>query len=175
MPKEPTDKTVEEVLDKGERLIGQGLVEGKLGVVQAKVVYLGSRRNRSLPLKGRVNQDKFEDEVVEEILATGFTPDDFSPHDLRGKLLTAKMMPGNHKEVHLRNKPFVTCKHPDHLWAFHRMRDAEGNPEFAILAGKDALRVDEYFLRRTRALNAADEDFMHIRTHATSSDAVGAA
>jgi hypothetical protein len=175
MPKEPTDRSVEEVLDGADRIIGGGLVESKLGLVLAKVVYLGSRRNRHLPLKGRIGQDKFEDEIVEEVQASGFTPYDFSTHDLRGRQMTAKLISMKHPIHRVRGKPFVTCKHPDHLWSFHRMRDGDGNPEFEILAsGLDAQKIDEYFLRRTRTLRVVDEDFNHVRQNATASDAVGA-
>lgn len=176
MPKEPTNRTVEEVLDQSERTVGQGLVEGKLGVVYAKVVYLGSRKNRQQPMKGRVSQEKFDDgEVTEDIADTGLTPYDFSTHDLRGRLMTGKLMPMDHKVHKVRGRPFCIVKHPDHLWSFHRMRDGDGNPEFEIISGgANAAVIDEYFLRRTRALRVADEDFTHIRTHATAHDAVGA-
>lgn len=176
MPK-ITDRTIEEVMDsQAERTVGAGLTEGRLGVVQAKVAYLGSRRNRQLPLKGTISSTKFADgEVTEDIADTGFTPYDFSSHDLRGKLLEKKLMPMDHPIHKVRGKPFVICKHPDHLWALHRSRDAEGNPEFEIISsGKSAALIDEYFIRRTRALRVADDDFNAVRMNATASDAQGA-
>jgi hypothetical protein len=177
MPK-ITDKTVEEVMDQkdDERTVGAGLIEGRLGVVNARVVYLGSRRNRQQPLKGTISVSRFDDGgAVEEIADSGFTPYDFSSHDLRGRLMEKKLIPMDHPNHKVRGRPFCIVKHPDHLWAFHKSKDAEGNHEFEILAGgKSATLLDEYFIRRTRALRAADEDFSAIRTGATASDAIGA-
>ena len=171
MPK-VTDQNPEVV----ERAIGGAITDASPQVVTAKVVYLGSRRNRQVSLKGQVGQEKFDDgEVTEHIKDTGRTPYDFSTHDLRGRLMTAKLMSGTHPETHVRNKPFCIVKHPGHLWELHKMRDAENNKEFEVIAsGQDAKLLDEYFLRRSRAIRALDEDISHIRAHATASDAIGA-
>jgi hypothetical protein len=179
MPKRLSDQDPETAIAAAaaaERAVGGAITEGAPQLVNAKVVYLGSRRNRQLPLKGQIGQEKFDDgAVTEHIKDVGFTSYDWSTHDLRGRLMTHKMMPATHPEQHVRNKPFCIVKHPSHLWELHRMRDAEGNPEFSVIAsGRDAILLDEYFLRRSRALRVADEDFSHIRSNATASDAVGA-
>lgn len=138
---------------------------------QVKVVYLGSKRNKTVPLKGRIDVETLGEGVdkVETRSAggSGFTTYDFTTHDQRGRPLPKELfMPANHLDPTVRGKRFRIVEHPDHLWAFQAepaLREPsgkDGEPVFKLLGPKEQMTdLNEYFKARARALRRTDQDY----------------
>ena len=144
----------------------------ELPVVDARVVYLGSNRYRTVALRGCIqarDEDVLDDTVpggirkkrVESVVLDGSTHNyDFTSHDATGRLRVTDMMPDTAKP-HLRRRPFAVCKHPVHLWEFSRMR-RDGQPEFEVIAGKDRGLLATFFAEQDRLARARDLKFEDV-------------
>lgn len=122
----------------------------------ARVIYIGASKRKSIPIKGSMVLEQWEIEpaltnasgaiikpaVVEREetpnLESGICSYDFSTHDSRGKLIVTGyrlIQPGDpsaRRDQRLRYKAVNKVEHPEHLRVFHRMRDANGDPEFLV-------------------------------------------
>lgn len=146
-------------------------------VVKCKVVYLGSKRNKSIPLKGKVVIERIGegDDMVETRtpITTGNTTYDFWTHNTMGRPLPKEFfMPANHKDAEVRGKRFTWCEHPDHLFRFQSdpsLREPpgkNGEPVFKIIATsrEDMLVLQEYFRAKARLSRRTESDYALITT-----------
>lgn len=144
-------------------------------LVKAQVVYLGSRRNYSIPMKGRIRTERLptghqdaqgDDEMAErkDVTASGFQPYDFTTHDQLGRRYEAKyFIKSSHPNPTARGKRFVICEHPDHLWRFASMLDKDKEPMFLVFPYRGSEDViKEYFASKARASSVQKKDFSDI-------------
>lgn len=156
-----------EVHDESSVAVSSEITQPTRPIVRgARVVYLGGNRHKSVPLKGKIAQERFGEETVESVIDSGFTAYDFSTHDARGRVIEARMMPATHKEPAVRGKPFVDCQHPDHLWQFSQRRGPDGQPDFKVVVPRESVRlVEEYFLAQQRGQRRRARELAETTAH----------
>lgn len=139
------------------------IADEALPIVPCRVIYLGTKRNKSVSRPGRILvedveeglDDKGKPVVVPRYEATreGNSHYEFSTHDSKGRLIREKMLPKGVPPslAHLVGRPFDTVMHPDHLFFFHEQLGPDGSPEFRILAKPEQHAVLQDYFRQRRA------------------------
>ena len=163
MPKPPTDQDPDVEIS-----LPQGSDGQRLPVFEGvKVVYLGNKRNKNVPLRGKVAVETLGegDDLVttRRPITTGFTSYDFATHNDAGKPIPAKFfMPANHPDPVVRGKRFRVVEHPDHLWAFQASETLYegGEHVFKLLGPPSQMSIlQEFFAAKLRAANRAKHDY----------------
>lgn len=149
----------------------------------AVVIYLGTRRNMSVALRGNLSvmkaeeydaqTDKVREIVLKEIPedgGDGITSYDFTTHDIVGRLIRERLVPRDHPTLGMyAGKAVQRVEHPDHLFHFYR---AGGGQEFAVVVPQHRIQeMQAYFLERARAARAHEDEVASIVANATQSAA----
>ena len=125
-----------------------------LPITPCRVAYLGTMRNKSVSLPGRILVEDIEEEGRRyEATAEGNTHYEFSTHDTRGRLIPGrclgKALPPS--LAHLSGRPAAPVMHPDHLFEFNEKLGPDGSHEYQILAKPDQHAALQDYFRRLRA------------------------
>ena len=147
----------------------QVLAEGLPLIKGARVVYIGAKRNMSLPMKGRLldepvysetdiemttDQDGNDVPVLDEngkekplqidtlktAITEGFQSYDFATHDSKGRPIKQHRLPMD-APAEIAGRRYSIVEHPDHLMTFQRRVDANGTREFRVLVPKKYRQV----------------------------------
>ena len=148
-----------EMPDEGDDLVPVRDAETELllpRIAGGRVIYIGPSKRKSVPLKGSMIVEQWELEPEERDakgvvvkpakyereetpnIEHGFYSYDFSTHDSRGKMILEghRLVQPNdrsaQRDQRLRYKAQSRVEHPEHLRVFHRMRDANSDPEFVV-------------------------------------------
>lgn len=129
------------------------------------VVYLGTKRNMTVPLAGSISIERFGDRVRKGLSAAGCTDYNFWSHDVLGDRIERWTVPDTHPDRDVRGKPYRIVAHPDHLWEMAKRLDASGNPEFKIVGPADEMRVlSQYFESLQRREREQERTFSDVVT-----------
>ena len=134
-----------------------------LPITPCRVAYLGTMRNKSVSLPGRILVEEFQEGEDAhgtpvttrryEATAEGNTHYEFSTHDTRGRLIPGrclgKALPPS--LAHLSGRPAAPVMHPDHLFDFNEKLGPDGSHEYQILAKPDQHAALQDYFRRLRA------------------------
>lgn len=160
----PRNAKPEDVLEQ-EVGLSEALQTPEKPVVDAKVVYLGSKPHFALSMRGRLIVEKVgEDRVRRTATRAGREHYDFATRGSDGEPVpttpTRGLMPPDHPVVEVRGKPFVVCSHIDHLYEFSQMREGgerNGTPLFRIVAAPGPMRIiSDYVSAKLRAKRSKD-------------------
>ncbi len=146
-------------------------------ITGGRVIYIGASKRKGVPLKGSMVLEQWEIEPAQldaagavlvpakvereesPSLEHGIYSYDFSTHDNRGKLIvqgTRLIQPTDRsalRDQRLRYKAVNKVEHPEHLRVFHRMRDANGDPEFLVeVPRREQARFQRWVQERERQL-----------------------
>lgn len=161
MPVKVKDAPAAVAADEQEVLLERPVEDEALPIVPCKVIYLGTSRNKSVSLPGRILVEEVEEGLGDtgkpvkvtryEGTREGNTHYDFASHDTRGRLIRARLLGGTlpPQMAHLTNRPVETVMHPDHLFYFHEQPGPDGQPEYRILAKPEQhAQLQDYFRRK---------------------------
>lgn len=135
----------------------------------ARIVYLGANRKKSVCYPGRVAVERFEQpgearETIKTPITDGMTSYDFSSHDSRGRLIKVRMMPET-TASEVRGRPFQSCEHPEHLRLFFRAKNGAGDREFKVLVPPEHNAALQDYIRRVESrLHRVEEEYRETVT-----------
>jgi hypothetical protein len=149
----------DEIVEDQELSHGLPLIKG------ARVVYIGAKKNMSLPMKGRILDEPIYSETEVEAdadgnavldengrekplqvdtlktcIPDGFQSYDFSTVDSKGRPIKQHRLPAD-APTEIAGRRYSVVEHPDHLMAFQRRTDANGTREFRVLVPKSKRQV----------------------------------
>lgn len=149
----------DEIVEDQELSHGLPLIRG------ARVVYIGPKRNMSLPMKGRLLDEPVYSETEIEVdadgnpvldengrekplqvdtlktaIMEGFQSYDFSTHDSKGRPIKQHRLPAD-APTEIAGRRYSIVEHPEHLMTFQRRVDLNGTREFRVLVPKNKRQV----------------------------------
>lgn len=152
-------------------------------IVEATVVYLGGHPHYSCSMRGRVFEERVEQEdgsvaVTKRVADAGFTKYVFETHDRLGRLERRRIMPAR-APVGARGRPCAVVQHPDHIMRFDegiRYREDGRLERFLVLftgpeRDKHKRIMDEY-AARVRRYRQQEQDELAENTAGSSVRAV---
>lgn len=107
--------------------------------VEARVVYLGGDKKKSVYLQGSVTLEETEKEgeTIWVPSSDGATTYDFSRVDSHGRLVRERLTKDG--------RPFSLCRHIGHLVKFLSLRDGDGGTAFEVRAtASDYPKIERY-------------------------------
>lgn len=166
-------------------LAEQALADEALPITPCRVVYLGTMRNKSVSLPGRILVEEFqegEDEKGQPVMTRryeatteGNTHYEFTTHDTRGRLIQARMLGKALPPslAHLSGRPVAPVMHPDHLFYFNDKMGPDGAHEYQLLAKPEQHAALQDHFRRLRARRRTQGALVAYATGASPAEPEG--
>lgn len=160
MPVKVKDQNVDTVDERP--LDERPVADESLPITPCRVVYLGTARNKSVSLPGRILVEDIQEDAGDgppttmrryEATGEGNSHYEFSTHDTRGRLIQARLLGKALPPslAHLAGRPVAPVMHPDHLFYFHERLGPDGAHEYQILAKPAQHAALQDHFRRLRA------------------------